>query len=185
MEGQSALFEGTGSISFIEIQTPLLFLSQGPLAFPVKTALCPSLNSLWFAEFSVVNRPPLWTWGDSETHLGCMWALSPQDIWGEPQSSVPGTESCHPSSCSVYKLFSCSLTQLGIDFCAPWCHNYRSPMLRTPRSKGISCDQGKQHWVVGYDFHVDTSVISCQGTSRKEKNSASLWRWLPLIVKKI
>ena len=63
MEGQSALFEGTGSICFIEIRTPLLFLSQCPMAFLVKTALCPSLNSLWFAEFSGVNRPPLWTWG--------------------------------------------------------------------------------------------------------------------------
>ena len=114
MEGQSAFFEGTVSISFIEIRTLLPFLSQGPTAFPVKTAVCPVLNSLWFAEFSGTIRPPLWTWRASETHPGCMWALSPHDILGEPQSSVPGTESCHPSSHTVYKLSSCLQTQLGI-----------------------------------------------------------------------
>ena len=104
-------FEGTVSISFIEIQTPLPFLSQGPMAFPVKTALYPMLNFLWFAEFSGAIRPLLWTWRASG---GCVWALSPQDIWGEPQGSVPGTESCHPSSHTIYKLSSCSQTKLGI-----------------------------------------------------------------------
>jgi len=103
-------------------QTPLPFLlgQQGPYNISYEDTTSPT-NTLFFGEFvsswdveSPVARML------REAGPGCTWVVRPQSqpfsqwgVWGKPQSSEPRTESCRPSSCTIYKYIDCRKRNLS------------------------------------------------------------------------